>query len=144
MVATAHDGHRRGLVATSWCSVSVAPPSILVCVNQDASAHIAIRRAGLFSVNLLTTDHGEIMAIFAGLRGLRGEARFRHGDWRTGASGAPVLDDAVTSLECRLVEHYVHHSHSIFIGQVTHLRVAQHAEALLYVKRKTARAVRLA
>lgn len=144
IVATVHDGQRRGLVATSWCSVCAEPASILVCVNQDASAHDAIRRAGLFSVNPLTTGHAEIMSIFAGQRGLSGEARFCHGDWRTGLSGAPVLMDAAASLECRIAEHYVHHSHSIFIGQVTHLRVSPEAEALIYAKRATARAVALA
>lgn len=144
IVAAIHEGQRRGLVATSWCSVSAAPPSILICVNQDASAHDAIRRAGLFSVNPLATDHGEIMAVFAGQRGLSGEARFCHGDWRTGASGAPVLMDAAASLECRIAGHYMHHSHSIFIGQVTYLRVTPGAEALIYAKRAAARAVALA
>jgi flavin reductase (NADH)/cob(II)yrinic acid a,c-diamide reductase len=144
VVATACAGERRGLIATSWCSVSAEPPSILVCVSQGASAHDVIRRAGFFSVNPLTTDHAEIMAIFAGQRGLSGDARFNHGDWRTGASGAPVLQDALASLECHLAEHYAHHSHSIFIGRVTHLRVTPQAEALIYAKRAAARAVALA
>lgn len=144
IVAAGSVGDRRGLVATSWCSVSVEPASVLVCVNRDASAHDVIRRCGLFSLNPLTTDHGEIMSVFAGQRGLAGEARFHHGHWRTGRSGAPVLMDAVASLECRLAEHYVHHSHSIFIGRVIHLRTTPEAEALIYTRHAGARAVALA
>lgn len=144
ILAVAGENGRQGLAVTSWCSLSAEPPSILVCVNQAASAYESIRRAGSFSLNSLATDQEELMAVFAGQRGVSGEARFRTGDWRTGSSGAPVLADAVASLECRLVEQYTHHSHSVFIGQVTAVHVRPEAEALVYARRAPARVVALA
>ena len=41
-------GRRTGLTVTSACSLSDDPPSLLVCVNRNASAHATIREEAIF------------------------------------------------------------------------------------------------
>lgn len=123
IIATIHDGVRGGLAATAWCSLSADPPSMLVCVNRNASAHDSIAASGVFSINQLATAHDEIVAIFSNQRGLSGDARFLDGDWQAGSRGAPLLKQAVTAYECAVVGHLVYQTHSIFIGQVVDILV---------------------
>jgi flavin reductase (DIM6/NTAB) family NADH-FMN oxidoreductase RutF len=118
LIATVHEGKRGGLAATAWCSLSADPPTMLVCVNRNASAHDAIVASGLFSVNQLATVHEEIVAIFSNQRGLQGSDRFLEGDWQDGSRGTPLLRKAVTAYECAVVGRMVYETHSLFIGQV--------------------------
>lgn len=65
LITTTFNGEHHGLVATSVCSVSAEPPSLLVCVNQVASSHSAIQQAGFFCVNLLAQDDDELAKRFS-------------------------------------------------------------------------------
>ncbi|WP_327752251.1 flavin reductase family protein (plasmid) [Sphingobium sp. SJ10-10] len=121
VIATQAGDERRGLVATAWCSLSADPPSLMVAVNKNASAHDLIAQSGKFSVNQLRSDHGEIVAIFSNQRGLQGSDRFSQVHWRDGRSGVPVLLDAITAFECHVAVHHEFGSHTIFIGEVTDL-----------------------
>src|SRR3954453_3420100 len=88
LITTRHRGHRGGLTATAVCSVSAAPPQILVCVNKSASAHDPIGHAGFFCVNILSPEHRKIAERFAGMDGVEGDGRVNHmGDWATLTSG---------------------------------------------------------
>ena len=49
----AEHGKRTGLTVTSACSLSDNPPSLIVCVNRNASAHARIREEGAFAINFL-------------------------------------------------------------------------------------------
>src|SRR5258707_1450098 len=52
----AEPGRRTGLTVTSACSLSDDPPSLLVCVNRNASAHTRIREEGHFVINFLNEE----------------------------------------------------------------------------------------
>lgn len=132
VIATGEGAARRGLAATAWSSLTADPPMMMVCVNRSASAHPFILDGGAFSINLLSANHAEVAAIFSAQRGLTGEARFVAEDWSAGASGLPVLSDAVAVFECRLIEHHEYGTHSIFVGEVTHASSAE-GPALLYL-----------
>lgn len=70
LIATGRHGGRTGLAATAVCSLTDAPPTLLVCVNQTASAHDIIEDTGFFSVNLLCPSHKELVGVFSGQTGL--------------------------------------------------------------------------
>src|ERR1700675_2038759 len=76
LITTRHDGNRAALPAPGVCSVSAAPPQILVCVNKSASAHDPIGEAGIFCVNILSPAHRQIAERFAGMDGVEGDERF--------------------------------------------------------------------
>jgi len=125
IVSTAHAGRRAGLTVSSMCSVCAEPPLLLVCVNADNEFCDLVDHGGRFAVNLLEQCHPELAMVFAGLSGdglssaPDGTDRFASGAWSTGANGAPVLDDALVSLQCSLESSLQRGTHRVFIGLVT-------------------------
>ena len=123
----------RGLTATAVCSVSAEPPTLLVCVNRASEGHAAIRAAGAFCVNVTAAEHRPLAEHFAGRGGVRGAERFRLGRWGVLATGAPVLDDALSAFDCRVVQTIDHGTHTVFLGAVLAARTAgPQRAALLY------------
>lgn len=134
VIAVGPPGERRGLTATAVCSLSDAPPTILACVHRAASAHDVIHRLGSFSVNMLADDQGDLAHRFSGRTGLQGEDRFAGGAWDLLATGAPILKNALASLDCVLTDTHSFTTHSIFLGQVSDGRVRADARPLLYFR----------
>jgi flavin reductase (DIM6/NTAB) family NADH-FMN oxidoreductase RutF len=123
IVTTAHEGQRRGLTATAVCSLSAAPPTLLVCINRLVSAHDLIVGSGCFCVNVLAEEHSALSRRFAGAES--GEARFSSGGtWAPMTTGAPALGEAMASFDCALMHRIEVETHSVFIGRV--LDVASH------------------
>lgn len=134
IIAVGDAGNRTGLTATAVCSLTDNPPTVLACVNRNASAHKPIKAARAFSINLLARDQMALAACFSGRVGLDGEARFAQHEWMTLATGAPVLRNALASLDCELTEEHEFMTHSIFIGRVKAGQHREHAEPLLYFR----------
>ncbi|ANQ85135.1 HPA reductase [Azoarcus olearius] len=131
VVTTAHDGVRGGLTVSSLCSVSTQPPRLLVCINTAASAFPLLRASGVLAVNMLAEGQGALCMRFGSSR-CSGEARFAEGRWETARTGAPLLADALTSFDCRVVEMHESATHAIVIADVVELRTAPDAMPLLY------------
>lgn len=136
VIATGEAPNRVGLTATSVASLSDAPPKLLVCVGRTAQAHNIVCDQGVFSVNFLAREQQELAERFAGRRNVDGEARFQGADWSTLVTGAPVLSDALSSLDCRLMESHTFTTHSIFIGRVVAGRSNTGAQPLVYFRGK--------
>lgn len=125
-------GGRHGLIATSVTSVSMAPPTLLVCINKSASSHDALREAGVFCVNLLADRADEVARRFSSSE-LR-ELRFAEGNWSTLQTGAPALDGALASFDCEISKVVDASTHTIFIGGVVDVRLSdQQISPLLYL-----------
>jgi cob(II)yrinic acid a,c-diamide reductase len=86
------DGRRTGLTVTAVCSLSDDPPSLLVCVNCNASAHPRIREERCFGVSFLSEEHMPLALTFSGQNGVDGDDRFGFGRWATRVTGTPVLE----------------------------------------------------
>ena len=128
------NGRRTGLTVTAVCSVSDDPPSLLVCVNRNASAHPRIREEGCFVVNFLGEEHAALALTFSGQKGIDGDARFSFGAWAPRPCGAPVLADAIVAFDCALDQEFETKTHSIFIGSVRDVFVRKEAHPLVYVR----------
>jgi flavin reductase (DIM6/NTAB) family NADH-FMN oxidoreductase RutF len=122
-------GRRWGLTATAVSSLSLEPPSILACVNRNASIHSALMEAGRFCLNALREDQRDVAAAF-GAPGL-GEERFETGRWRD-FGGAPAICDAVANILCRRVETTAFGTHTILIGEVEAVSSDHQAAPLIY------------
>lgn len=132
-VITAGAGEARtGLTVTSAHSLSVDPPTMLVCVNRNASAWPVIRREGHFCVNLLGARHQHVADRFAGRGGVKGSDRYEGARWRQFPSGAFGLEDALAVIDCTVEEIIERHSHGIIIGAVRSIHVGAGGEALIY------------
>jgi flavin reductase (DIM6/NTAB) family NADH-FMN oxidoreductase RutF len=118
IVTTRLDGVDHAMTASSLTSVSLSPPLALVCVQRDLSFHRALSLAGEWGVSILDST-GEHLARRFSTPGRRLHDQLRgvsHHEART--VGAPLLSDALATLECRTVAVHPAGDHSIFIAQV--------------------------
>jgi flavin reductase (DIM6/NTAB) family NADH-FMN oxidoreductase RutF len=87
-----------GMTMTAVTSVSMEPPSLLICASRRSRLHAALVPDAGFCVNVLRVGHDEVAAAFAG-RASHSE-RFGVGRWATGAGKPPFLEDALANLFC--------------------------------------------
>lgn len=124
-------GARNGLTATAVCSVSPDPPTLLCCVNRQIAPFAAIRESGVFAVNVLGVGDRELAERFAGV--IQGEERFETGAWTSLSTGAPVLESALATFDCRLTRLEEVATHGILFGEIQAVRSrGANAEPLLY------------
>jgi flavin reductase (DIM6/NTAB) family NADH-FMN oxidoreductase RutF len=107
-------GELHGITVSAFCSVSLDPPMVLICIEKTAGSHPALEESAVFIVNILREGHAEISELFASLR----PEKFDLVKWTAGIDGVPVLDDALATLECRVKFSYHGGDHSIFVGEV--------------------------
>jgi flavin reductase (DIM6/NTAB) family NADH-FMN oxidoreductase RutF len=129
-------GRRSGLTATAACSLTTAPPSVLVCVNRSSQTHDYIANSGRFCMNALAEQHRDVANVFAGATRLEGEAKFAHGTWISSDDRPPRLADALVSVECEIVQRVEAGTHTIFIGRVLETKSAFELRPLIYADRK--------
>ena len=122
---------RAGLTVVSATSLSVDPPTMIVCVNRAASALPVIRRYRHFCVNILTVDQQAVAERFSGRGGVYGEGRYAGATWSQLETGALALDGALASIDCVVDEMIERHSHAILIGSVSAIRLG-HGRPLIY------------
>jgi flavin reductase (DIM6/NTAB) family NADH-FMN oxidoreductase RutF len=115
-VVTTRDGDGRpsGLTASAFTSVSLDPPLVLVCVDHAATAHPAFRVHGWFAVNVLRREQEAVSRRFAE----SGGGKFDGVPCHEGRTGLPLLDGALATIECRLVDAHEAGDHTIFVGAV--------------------------
>jgi 3-hydroxy-9,10-secoandrosta-1,3,5(10)-triene-9,17-dione monooxygenase reductase component len=133
-VITAGTGEARtGLTVTSAHSLSVDPPTMLVCVNRNASTWPVIRRERCFCVNILDARHQHVADRFTGRAGVKGADRYEGARWRQFSTGALGLEDALAVIDCAVEEIIERHSHGIVIGAVRAIHMgAVGGQALVY------------
>ncbi len=115
VVTSVRDGQPRGLTVSSFASVSVDPPLVLICINREARSYLYISESKIFCVNILAGDQGELAKRFASK--MR-ENQFDGVNFETGQTGAAILSGVVAHLECEVAEEHHAGTHSVFIGRV--------------------------
>jgi len=129
-VVTANsDQGEQGMTVTSFTSVSMDPPQVLVCVNGEAETGAIISSGDSFAVNVLSAAQEQVSNEFAG--GSSMEERFKNVAWKKGSLGLPVFNDALVSMECTLVQKIKAGSHWIIIGEIQNTKVNE-ADPVLY------------
>jgi len=130
-VATAAlpDGTRVGLTVNSFTSVSLDPPLVLFCLDKRAASLSVFNQAEGFAINILHAEQEAVSRAFA-QRG-QGPERWQGVALETWQSGAPVLTQALASIDC--ARHALHDAgdHVIVVGRVLQLRRGQ-GQPLLY------------
>jgi len=135
IAATDHRGVKYGLTVSSFTSVSVAPPIILISVHQDSQAHDPILASGRFAVTLLAADQQELSDRFAG-RTEHGEDRFEGVEALTLKTGSPVLPGGLAVFDCELAGSYATETTTVMFGRVVAAQIREgpyeELEPLLY------------
>ncbi len=128
-VVTTRDasGAPRGLTVSSFCSVSLHPPLVLVCVDHRADANGAMRESGLFAVSVLREDQEEVSRRFA----RSGHDKFEGFAFTEGRLHLPLVPGALAHVQCRVRSFHDEGDHAVWVGEVVAL--ATHAgRPLLY------------
>lgn len=116
----AADGHPHGLTVSAFCSVSLEPPLILVCIEKTTGSYHAFEESKAFVVNILSESQSRLSNHFASYI----EDKFAGIEYETGIENIPVLKDCLVNLECRLANSYDGGDHTIFVGEIEKARIA--------------------
>lgn len=128
VTAVSDAGSPEGMVVGTFSSVSLDPPLIAFFPAKDSRSFARFRDAQAFCVNVLASDQEPLC------RGMAtgGAAKFDGVRWRPGPLGSPVLDDAVSWLECTYEEVREAGDHYIVLGRVRELGVERSTLPLLF------------
>lgn len=133
VVTTDGPGGRAGFTATAVCSVTDDPPTLLVCLNRGASVYPAFAENDVLCVNTLGAGQQDVSGLFGGRTPM--DERFAAVAWHAEATGAPVLDAATASFDCRVVRRTGVGTHDVLICEVASLATHAERHGLVYFGR---------
>jgi 4-nitrophenol 2-monooxygenase / 4-nitrocatechol 4-monooxygenase, reductase component len=113
VITTAHDAVLHGITASAVASLSVDPPTLLVCLNKQSATRGAVAAARRFVVNVLAADQVELAMHFAS----KSPEKFVRMEVETSPHGLPRLPGAVATIECVVAAEVDGGTHSIFVGR---------------------------
>lgn len=135
VLATNSDGQWHGLTMTAVCSLTMDPPSLIACVNRDASAYRFISATQRVSINVLSDDHMAIAALFSSAE-IRGPSRFDPRHWTPLASGVPALNEALAVLDCEVIQDTAIGQHSVLFCEIKTARLQPDRNPLVHFNRE--------
>ena len=122
-----------GMTASSFCSVSLRPPLVLVCIDHLAETYLHLRERGRFGVSILRDDQEALSEFFADPERNPDAARRLNIRYSHMKSGMPVVEDTLAHLDCEVVQAHDAGDHTIFVGEVKEVAVAE-GSPLLYFR----------
>jgi flavin reductase (DIM6/NTAB) family NADH-FMN oxidoreductase RutF len=111
------DGSPLGLTVSSFCSVSLDPPLVLVCIDNRSETHDGFEASGVFGVSILAESQEEWSHRFA----FGGAEKFTGVDLEKGAHRVPLVPGALAHIECRVTATLPAGDHTIYVGEVLRL-----------------------
>jgi flavin reductase (DIM6/NTAB) family NADH-FMN oxidoreductase RutF len=130
IITVGSGGELHGMTASSFASVSLEPPLILVSMDKSSHTNEMIQSTGVFAVNILERSQEEVARTFA----RSGDKTFDDLPHRVGPVGAPLLEGSLTWLECRTTQVVDGGDHDILIAEVLATGGAE-GEPLVYYDR---------
>lgn len=125
------DGRYHGMTVSSFTSISLDPPLVLVSIKHDARTHAMVSSSGVFAVSILGQEQQEISDVFAG-RVDDDQDRFQDVPYYLSQSGCPVPEGILAYLDCRVQSTISGGTHSIFVGEVLEAKVMREGKPLVY------------
>ena len=123
------DGSDEGMTVSAFCSVSLDPPLVLICIEKNASAYKALTTASGFVVNILAASQEQIARRFS----IIDIDRFEGVGYSRSQNGFAVLDEVLGVIECATVAMHDAGDHTIIVGEVEAART-QNGTPLLYYR----------
>ncbi len=134
VVSASAQGRRHGMTVSSFTSLSLEPPLVLVALYQESRTHALVQAAGSFGVTILARAQREISDRFAG-RTPDDADRFAGLETGTLQTGAPLLKGGLAWFDCRVEQAVPTGTHTLFVGRVVAARSFRAGEPLLYYDR---------
>lgn len=108
-----------GITVSAFSSVSLNPPLILICIQNQTGSHHAFEESKAFVINILNENQQNISNHFASHL----PDKFAGIEYRNGIENIPVLNDCLVNLECRLRNAYDGGDHTIFVGEIENVQI---------------------
>jgi len=125
------EGIPHGLTVSSFTSVSLEPPLVLICLGHQVTVIETFRNAKHFGINVLAATQQDLSDHFA----RKGHDRFGGLKWDRGESGVPLIPGAVAAIECAVHQRFTAGDHDIFVGEMLRGRVADGDPLVYYSSR---------
>lgn len=135
VITTQDEEGPAGFTASAVCSVTDEPPTLLVCMNRGSRLNERFKRTGILCVNALCAAQQDLSPMFAGLTAAPMPDRFAAAQWDRLATGAPVLQDALVSFDCKIAQVTEIGTHSVFFCAVQAVRLGEGHQGLIYFGR---------
>jgi 3-hydroxy-9,10-secoandrosta-1,3,5(10)-triene-9,17-dione monooxygenase reductase component len=124
-----------GLTVSSFSSLSLEPPLILFCINNQSTNLSKLQTAGSFAVNILGSD-AEIVSNQFATPDINKHDLIEKIGFTTKETGSPLLIGCIALLDCKIENIYAGGDHSILVGHVQFATSDTSKRPLIYFKRK--------
>ena len=132
IVTAAHAGDHHGMTVSSFTSVSLEPPLIIISLHTESRTHRLVTASGAFAVNILGASQQELSERFAKSGG---DDRFEGLETETLITGAPTLVGALARLDCRVQQVIPVGMNTLFLAEVVAARGDGEGSPLVYHNR---------
>jgi 3-hydroxy-9,10-secoandrosta-1,3,5(10)-triene-9,17-dione monooxygenase reductase component len=120
----------KGITVSSFTSVSLDPPLVLISIAKSSALHDAFRVCKAFGVNFLADDQRSVSDRFAGR--IEAKDRFDGINFTEGTTSSPIIEGVRAIIECRTSKVYEGGDHSILVGEVVTARALNSKRPLVY------------
>ena len=122
------DGEITGMTANAVMSLSLDPPLVVVSVDKNAQIYECLKDGQIYAINILTRDQKDISTLFA----TTGPKDFSGLRWKVSETGAPILNDTLGYVDCKLTDVLAAGDHDLFVGEVVAGELGEGAPLLFY------------
>ena len=127
------DGSIHGMTANGIASVSLEPMLVMVCVGHNANTFPIIEETGRYGINILSESQRDIGEFYASSAN-QGSEKFES-DFTTSKTGIPFVNNALASMDCKVVSAHREGDHTIFIGSVEEIQVNEGKPLLFFASK---------
>jgi flavin reductase (DIM6/NTAB) family NADH-FMN oxidoreductase RutF len=135
VVTSAYKDVAHGMTVSSFTSVSLTPPQVLISLAQNTRTYALVKRSHLFGVTVLSSEQEEISNRFAGRYSAMND-RFAGLETFTLTTGVPLLKGGTAQFDCRVIATFTSGTHTLFIGEVLAAQYEPDSRPLLYFNRR--------
>ena len=129
IISAKKDSNIQAMTASSVVSLSLEPPSMLICINHEASIYKVLEKRGSFCINVLTKEQLDLADICS-KKEFENE-RFSIGKWIL-EEEVPYNKEAQSNIFCKCTDLFKHKTHTIYLGEVIKVLNKETNNTLLY------------
>lgn len=119
IVTTSGEHGPHGATVSAVCSLTAAPPAVLICINKKSRILAVIEEHGVYCINYIAQQHDKLALAFAGSPDFSDHRNFASVHWTVDQqTGLPVLSGAAATFTCLHIQTVSFGTHRILIGKV--------------------------
>ncbi len=131
VVTAVHNGEQHGMTVSSFTSISLAPPMIIISLQTASRTHDMVAKAQAFGVTILAASQRELAERFASQQ-VTMQERLDGVETEALVTGAPLIKGGLACLDCRVRQSFPVGMNTVFLAEVVAVRGDDHDEPLVY------------